>query len=55
MFLTFNVLGIGDKIEYNTEGCCGGVINVDSIDAKFTSKYERLIVGGEIANKTDWP
>jgi len=31
------------------------VINVDSIDAKFTSKYERLIVGGEIANKTDWP
>ena len=55
LFLTFNVMGSGDKIEYSTEDCCGGVINVDSIDAKFTSKYERLIVGGEIANKTDWP
>ena len=29
-----------DGGEYNTEDCCGGVINVDSIDENFATKYE---------------
>ena len=55
LFLTVNLMGSGDTGEYNTEDCCGGVINVDSIDENFATKYEWMIVGGEIADKSDWP
>ncbi len=55
LILNVNVTGGGDKIEYKSENCCGRVINVDSIDGRYASKYERLIVGGEIADKSSWP
>ena len=55
LFLSVNLIGSGDKIEYNSEDCCGGLINVNSVDQTFTKKYERLIVGGEIADKSAWP